>query len=241
MPGLVAMVRHHAVLYADLANPVALFKGGQATGLAQFWPYVFGAGVPMDATLARRFSGLMADSQALVAGDTLRRVDLSRVRHLMDVGGGTGAFLAAVAVAYPVLQMTLFDLPEVVAGVSAPRLSVHPGSFRSDALPLGADAISLIRVLYDHSDDTVDRLLAACFAALPSGGRLIVSEPMSGGARPDPATDVYFAVYTMAMQTGRTRTAQEIAGRMVRAGFQGVKVAKPLRPFITSVVTARRA
>ena len=43
----------------------------------------------------------MADSQALVAEDTLRLVDLSGIRRLMDVGGGTGAFLAAVGAAYP--------------------------------------------------------------------------------------------------------------------------------------------
>ena len=43
----------------------------------------------------------MSDSQTLVAEDTLRLVDLSGTRHLMDVGGGTGAFLKAVAAAHP--------------------------------------------------------------------------------------------------------------------------------------------
>ncbi len=31
----------------------------------------------------------MADSQILVAEDTLAAIDLSGARHLMDVGGGT--------------------------------------------------------------------------------------------------------------------------------------------------------
>ncbi len=78
-------------------------------------------------------------------------------------------------------------------------------------LPQGADAISLVRVLYDHADDTVAPLLRAVHDALPPGGRVVVSEPMSGGDSPDPATDVYFSVYTLAMQTGRTRSAAEIA------------------------------
>jgi demethylspheroidene O-methyltransferase len=64
---------------------------------------------------------------------------------------------------------------------------------------------------------------------------------MSGGAKPDRATDVYFAVYTMAMQTGRTRSAAEIGAALTRAGFVNIRTQKGFRPFVTSVVTAERA
>jgi demethylspheroidene O-methyltransferase len=157
----------------------------------------------------------MADSQALVAADTIAVAGLGSVRHLMDVGGGTGAFLTAVGQAHPGPRLTLFDLPAVVpeaarrfaaAGLSG-RATVVPGSFRDDPLPTGADAISLVRVLYDHQDDTVRALLASVRAALPPGGRLIVSEPMTGNR----AGDAYFALYCMAMRTGRARSASEIA------------------------------
>ena len=248
VPGLEAMVRHHPVLYRDLADPVAFLRGETSPELARFWPYVFGAGGATDPAVTALYSGLMADSQGLVAEDTLGLVELSGVKKLLDVGGGTGAFLTAVARKYPRLNIALFDLPVVVdgagarmaqAGVTNP-LTVHPGSFRDDPLPLGADAISLIRVLYDHADATVSKLLAAVFSALPPGGLLVVSEPMSGGATPDRATDSYFAFYTAAMQTGRTRTGAEIAGLMADAGFTDITVIKGFRPFVTSVVTARR-
>ena len=243
VPGLEAMVRHHPVLYRDLADPVAFFRGETTPELAGFWPYVFGALKDQDAGLAARYSALMADSQGLVAEDTLRQVDLADRTHLMDVGGGTGRFLSAVSARYPALRLTLFDLPQVVAGADQriPGLTVAPGSFRDGPLPAGQDAISLIRVLYDHADAQVDSLLAKTHAALPSGGRIVVSEPMSGGDKPDPATDVYFAVYTLAMQTGRTRSAADIAQRLGNAGFSVDPPRAAPRPFITSVVTARRA
>jgi demethylspheroidene O-methyltransferase len=178
----------------------------------------------------------------LVAEDTLRLVNLRGVRQLMDVGGGTGAFLAAVGAVHPGIGRMLFDLPAVVAGAGArlgAGVTLHPGSFRDDPLPAGADAISLVRVLYDHSDATVAGLLAKVRQALPPGGRLIVSEPMSGGDRPDPATDVYFSVYTLAMGTGRTRSAAEIARLLAVAGFDCSGRVKSLRPFVTSVLEAR--
>lgn len=238
VPGLEGMVRHHPVLYRDLVDPVAFFRGETQPDLAAFWPYVFGGGDP---ATAARYSRLMAESQALVAEDTLRLVDLRGLGHLMDVGGGTGAFLSAVSAAHPGLRLTLFDLPIVVAGARVPpSVTVVPGSFREDVLPIGADAISLVRVLYDHADATVAALLSACHAALPKGGRLILSEPMSGGARPDPATDVYFAVYTLAMQTGRTRSAVEIAGLLQAAGFRVDGGPRTLRSYVTSVLVGQR-
>lgn len=248
VPGLDAMVRHHSVLYRDLADPVAFLRGETAPELARFWPYVFGAAAAEDPVTAATYSHLMEDSQALVAEDTLRLVDFGGIRHLMDVGGGTGAFLSAVHDSHPALRLTLFDLPAVM-GAARDRLArlgqggaitLVPGSFRDDPLPQGADAISLIRVLYDHSDATVAQLLARVFAALPPGGRVIVSEPMSGGTAPDRATDVYFAFYTAAMQTGRTRSAAEITALLSAAGFVAPRSIPGTRPFVTSAVTARK-
>jgi demethylspheroidene O-methyltransferase len=244
VPGLEAMVSHHAVLYRDLGDPAAFFRGETTPELAGFWPYVLGPMAQGDAAQSARYSALMQDSQALVAADTLRLVDLSDRHHLMDVGGGTGAFLQAVALRYPALRLTLFDLPEVLAGshlaARIPGLSLRPGSFRSDPLPDGADSISLLRVLYDHPDSLVAHLLSAAHAALPPGGRILVSEPMSGGSRPDAATDVYFAVYTLAMGTGRTRSAAEIGQALGKAGFTMIQPRPGPRRFITSVVEARR-
>ncbi|RBI84564.1 SAM-dependent methyltransferase [Rhodosalinus halophilus] len=246
VPGLLPMIRHHGAFYRDMGDPLALLRGEAETELAQVWPYVFGGDAGVDPATAHAYSDLMTQSQALVAEDTLRLVSLKGVRRLMDVGGGTGAFLRAAAAKAPDLQLMLVDLPQVVdearqqmatAGLEA-RTSFHPGSFRDGPLPEGADAISLIRVLYDHEDATVRDLLAKCFAALPPGGRLIVSEPMSGGARPDRATDVYFAFYCMAMRTGRARSAEEIAGLLREAGFEAPEKPAVLRPYVTSALVA---
>ncbi len=245
VPGLKGMIAHHDVLYRDLSDPVAFFRGEVETELAEFWPYVFGAGQAADPGIARRYSELMADSQGLVAEDTLQAISLRGVNTLLDVGGGTGAFVAAAA-RISDARLVLFDLPAVLPDASvrfetlgiADRVTTIAGSFRDQALPTGADAISLIRVLYDHSDETVLKLLSAVKAALPKGGRLIISEPMTGGAKPHMAGDVYFALYCMAMRTGRARSAQEITVLLTRAGFSNFTIHRSKRPYITSVIEA---
>ncbi len=246
VPGLVGMIQHHGAFYQDMADPVALLRGEGPTQLSQIWPYVFGAGAATDPARAARYSALMADSQGLVAQEVLSHVSLASSASLMDVGGGTGAFVAHVAARYPKLRLHLFDLPAVLAGAAdrlghlAARVTLHAGSFRDDSLPKGADTISLIRVLYDHSDATVATLLRAVHDALPPGGRLIVAEPMSGGDSPDPITDVYFALYTLAMQTGRTRSSAEIAQMLASAGFVDIQKIPCFRSYIAGIVVARR-
>ncbi len=245
VPGLAGMIKHHDVLYRDLADPVAFFRGEVQTELADFWPYVFGAGGATDPDVAAAYSQLMADSQVLVAEDTLAAIDLGQASRLMDVGGGTGAFLTAVGAAHPTLTMTLFDLPAVApaaqtrfdaAGLTD-RVTIATGSFRDDPLPTGADVISLVRVLYDHADATVAHLLGAVFAALPPGGTVIVSEPMTGGVAPNRSGDAYFALYCMAMRTGRARSSDQIAELMLAAGFTDLQRPTPSRPFVASVVS----
>ena len=248
VPGLQDMIRHHDVLYRDLSDPVAFFRGETETELADFWPYVFGAGAAHDPETAARYSRLMADSQQLVAQDTLDAVSLSGVRRLLDVGGGTGAFLIAAGSRHPHLFLDLVDLPSVVTAARpgfaaaglADRLTVHGLSFRDEDLPRGGDAISLVRVLYDHGDDTVRALLARAHGALPEGGRIVISEPMSGGDAPERSGDAYFALYCMAMRTGRVRSAPEIADLLTEAGFRQVRMPVPRRPYVTRVVTAVR-
>lgn len=249
IPGLQQMIRHHDVLYRDLADPVAFFKDGSDTELARFWPYVFGASGDVDPEVAATYSELMADSQTLVAEEALAHLDLSGTKTLLDVGGGTGVFLAAAGQAYPSLHLHLFDLPAVIAPATArfareglaSRADISGGSFRTDALPNCADAISLVRVLYDHADETVAMLLTKAHAALPSGGRIIVAEPMSGGDTPSRPGDAYFGLYCMAMRTGQARSATEIAAHLTRAGFRDVKTVRTGRPFVTGMVCASKA
>ena len=239
LPGIADLIDHHTVLYQDLADPVALLRGQSDPDLARFWPYVFGAGQELDADQVARYSGLMAKSQYMVARDTLAVLDVVNGSTWLDVGGGSGAFLSEVVRKHPTVKASIFDL----AGAKSPKSSFgfHAGSFFEDDLPTGFDVISLIRVLYDHQDQTVDDLLAKVYSALPSGGRIIISEPMLGHPKPNRFGDTYFAFYTLAMKTGKTRSPTQISDLLTKNGFEHIKIHKSSRPFVTQVIQAQKS
>jgi demethylspheroidene O-methyltransferase len=248
-PGVAAIVRHHRLFYGDLADPVRLLREDRPeTALRDFWAYLACTDArALDPMAAEAYSSLMAATQTLVADETLEAVRLDRVRRLIDIGGGNGAFLAEAARRYPALEIVLFDLPAVVAAAEARfrddgilnRARLCPGSFLDDPIPRGCDAASLVRVLYDHGDDVVAALLARVRAILPEGGLLLISEPMSGGDRPDRIGDTYFGLYTLAMTSGRPRAPAEYAAFLTRAGFRSVRHHRTRLGLFTSVVTAR--
>ncbi|MCJ2117709.1 acetylserotonin O-methyltransferase [Methylobacterium sp. J-001] len=245
-PGIAAMVEHHALLYADLADPVTLLRGQAGpTRLAGYWPYA--GGVSADAAAVAPYGGLMGASQAMIADDVLDAVDLSRSRHLMDVGGGEGAFLQAVAARHKTLPLTLFDLPAVAgraadrlaqAGLSE-RIACRGGSFH-DGLPAGADTITLIRIVHDHDDGPAQALLAAAHAALPPGGTLILAEPMAGTPGAEPVGDAYFGFYLLAMGSGRPRRSEELRAMLRTAGFATAYEQKTRRPLLTRLIVAQK-
>lgn len=243
-PGVAAMIEHHALLYADLADPIGLLRrGGGGGALAGYWPYA--EGDAPDAATAAPYSGLMSASQAMVAAQVLDAYPIAGHRRLMDVGGGQGTFLRAVAARAPSLQLALFDLPAVADRARAVfaddgiALDATGGSFFDDPLPRGADVISLIRILHDHDDGPALDILKAAHAALPSGGTLLIGEPMAEERGSERVGDAYFGMYLLAMGSGRARTAEEYLVFCRTAGFASARQVPTAMPMIASLIVAR--
>jgi demethylspheroidene O-methyltransferase len=249
-PGVKAMIEHHAMFYADMADPVALLRGEVTeTKLARYWPYADGID---PASLASSdvvpYTSLMATSQQFVATDVLDAYDVSRHKRLMDVGGGDGSFLRSAAARAPALDLTLFDLPAVVetarprfsAAGLADRATLVGGSFSHDPLPRGADLVTLVRIAHDHGDDSVEKLLAAIFAALEPGGTILIAEPMAGDANSAPMADAYFGFYLLAMGKGRARKPSELMTMLTRSGFVAPRQVAMPRPLLSGLIQARK-
>ncbi len=247
-PGIAAMVEHHALVYADLRDPVALLRGTQGeTGLARYWPYAAG-GEPaaLGAERVADYTALMSASQALVVGEVLDAYPLDRHRCLLDVGGGDGTFLVAAAARAPRLRLLLFDLPAVAARARArfaaaglaDRASAAGGDFHADPLPAGADIASLVRVLHDHDDERALGILHAIRRALPPGGVLLLAEPMAGAPGAGRVGDAYFGFYLLAMGRGRPRTAAEYRELLRRTGFGESRLVATRQPLQTCLIVA---
>lgn len=245
--GVREIVKHNQVFYRDLQDPVALLRGDRKeTELAGYWPYAEGEeGVSsLSEDVTSPYTALMAASQPFIADDVVAAYDFSRHRALLDVGGGDGTFVASVAERHAELQIAIFDLPSVAGtaerkfasrGLSG-RAKAFGGDFHRDPLPGGYDAISLVRILLDHDDETAHRILTSARQSLAPGGRVIVAELMSDADGAETISDAYFGLYLFAMGRGRPRSAKRIQALLQDAGFEQTRAVSTRRALMTQLV-----
>ncbi len=247
--GLVALIEHHKMAYGDLADPVTLLRSGSdfRTELSRYWPY---ADAPrpqaIDDARVASYSEMMSATLPPLASDVLDAYDLSRHDCLLDIGGGEGVFLSHAGQRHRNLNLMLFDLPAVItradtrlrkAGLGD-RAKCVGGNFHAEPLPTGADVATLVRILLDHDDESVNRLLRKVHAALPKGGTLLVAEAMSGVRGAEPVGDAYFNFYLMAMGKGRARRPEELHAMLAAAGFRKSKQVSTRYPIQTGLIVA---
>lgn len=161
----------------DPDRQISLFDGEDPQLLALFWE-----GMHSLSTLTARALG--------------QAVDLSDARRLLDVGGGSAAYDIELCRRYPDLNATVYDLPKVTDIADrkikdadlADRIDTITGDFFTESsLPGGHDTILLSMILHDWADDRCRLILQKCWAALPSGGRMIISELLVNDDRTGPA------------------------------------------------------
>lgn len=247
-PGLDAMVKHHAHFYQDLRDPIALLRGEhEGTALQRYWPYAAdGDKAGLDDKAVADYSHLMAATQPMITSHILGAYPVEKHRCLMDVGGGEGAFLEAAAARAPELSLRLFDLPAVTERAKqhfaalglSDRMTVYGGDFHREPLPIGADLITLVRIIHDHDDEDALKILKAVRMALPPGGTLLLAEPMSGTTGAEAMGDAYFGFYFLAMGRGRARHVDELSAMLHQAGFASAEPLPAHIPLLIKMIKA---
>jgi hypothetical protein len=177
---------------------------------------------------AERFDSAMSDNTRRSNADLIDAYDFGRFGTIVDVGGGRGAFLAALLGRHPGMRGVLFDLPHVVQAPPdlADRLTVVTGSF-FDSVPPGGDAYVMKYILHDWDDEDALAILRACRQAMAPDTSVLVIERDLG--RPGERLESKVSDLNMLVSLGgRERTIDEYAALMERAGLHFVD-ATPIR------------
>uniref|UniRef100_A0A803L1V2 Uncharacterized protein n=1 Tax=Chenopodium quinoa TaxID=63459 RepID=A0A803L1V2_CHEQI len=161
---------------------------------------------PSDAKFNELFQQAMTSDSQLIARVLLTsnefKCAMQGVESLVDVGGGDGTMAKAIAEAYPEVECTVFDLPNVVQGIQrnekVGNLTFVAGDM-FEAIP-HAQVVLLKWILHNWSDENCIKVLKRCKEAIPSrdkGGKLLIIDmvvgiptyPLSAGSRPPAQID----------------------------------------------------
>ncbi|MBW4633678.1 MAG: methyltransferase [Iphinoe sp. HA4291-MV1] len=173
------------------------------------------------------FNQAMTSASAMYNPAIISAYDFSSITMLVDIGGGQGAFLAAILQANPHLNGIVYDLPVVVAGAKPyleqlglqQRCQAVGGSFL-ESVPDGGDAYIMKNVMTNWDDEHAIQILKNCYRVMPKGGKLLlVQNVIVPGNEPalGKFTDLEMLLVTSG---GRERTAVEFEKILIAAGFQ---------------------
>jgi hypothetical protein len=196
------------------------------------------------------FNNGMASMTANMVEELIAAYDFSRFNHVVDVGGGNGALLAALLKVYPTLQGTVVDLPEVTgqatqllaeAGVSGRSQAVGGDFFKS--VPTGGDVYILKLILHDWDNQRASEILKNCRQAMAEKARLLVVEGLIPEKILPTAAHLNQVIFDLRMLTmtpgGRERTETEFGRLFEGAGLDLVRVISLPRWKILEGVKAR--
>lgn len=179
------------------------------------------------------FIGAMHVIASKKAPEVVAAIESGKARRLLDVGGGSGTYTLAFLDAASEMRATLFDLPSVIemarkrvraAGVED-RVSLVPGDFYKDQLPMGHDLALLSAIIHQNSPEENKALYRRVHDALDPGGRIVVRDYVMSSNRTTPLEGAMFAMNMLAgTRGGNTYTYEEIAEGLAAVGFHQIRL-----------------
>ena len=176
------------------------------------------------------FIAAMHDRARQQAAASVTLLNLDGVNHVLDLGGGSGAFAMSFVNARDGINATVFDLPNVTPitekyirdnGFSG-RIQTLTGDYTHDYIGTGYDLIFLSAIIHSNSYEVNERLIAKCAVALNHGGQLVIQDHIMSEDRTQPLAGAVFALNMLVgTQAGDTFTSSEIKYWMANAGLSG--------------------
>jgi 3-hydroxy-5-methyl-1-naphthoate 3-O-methyltransferase len=184
-----------------------------------------------DPSFAERITAAMDARGAFLAPALADAIADLPMTALLDVAGSSGVYSAAVVAGRPGVRAAVFERPPVdvaartllhARGLSE-RIDVITGDMFAHGLPAGFDAHLFSHVLHDWDEPRVERLLAASFAALPPGGRLIDHDTHVDADKRGPLAVAEYSVLLMHSTPGKCWSVGELTELALRVGFVDVE------------------
>ncbi|TDP92910.1 methyltransferase [Labedaea rhizosphaerae] len=223
-------VRTAALAANELAAPAHAHLADAVTGPVTAFERAFGTDVfsylDADPGLAQVYGDAIATPGLIEA--VARRRDHAN-KHVVDLGGGTGALMAEILRHHDTARGTVVDLPSTVdlarerLRAFGDRVACVAGDFR-EAVPRDGDLYLLCRVLANWTDDDATRVLERCRAAMPRHAVLYIVEMVRSTDDHD-VSHAFGELELHATYGGRLRTVPQWNALLSAAGFAAPRAA----------------
>ena len=188
----------------------------------------------MSQQVAERIAKFMHAHSLAPARGAACQAEFANIERLMDIGCGSGVYGIEIARAHPRMQVTLMDLKEMCTEAAkfvedeglTGRISTAPVNMFEQEWPEGHDAHFFANVFHDWSEETNRLIAQKSFAALPSGGRIFLSEILMDDDGTGPWYAAAFSLLMLQGTLGKQYSLPEFRAVLESVGFCDVQAAR---------------
>ena len=177
------------------------------------------------------FINAMHDRAKKQAPQQLANIDLSGIKSVLDIGGGSGAYSMEFVTRKPEIEATVFDLPNVVPITEkfldkegfSDKIKTYSGDYTTDDLPEGFDLVFLSAIIHSNSLEINRDLIKKCFHSLNKNGKIVIQDWIMNNDRTQPVSGAIFAINMLVgTEAGDCFTEQEVTEMLTAAGFKNI-------------------
>ena len=192
----------------------------------------------------RIFSEGVEAIQAAPAQALPSTYDFNRHQRILDLGGGTGSWLAAILRQYSGLEGTLVELPTAAAVArrhlasdsATQQVKVVEGDFFKDPIPAGHDVVLIANVVHLISPERNLELLRRTRQYVPDGAHLLLVDFWTDATHTEPAFAALMAgEFLVITGEGDVYSEEEAHQLLQQTGWRALE-RKPLAGPISVIV-----
>ena len=181
-----------------------------------------------DKNQINNYARAMSARAQLEVHDVLERIDFSDCQRLLDLGGAPGTFAVAFANKYPSLDITVFDLPdmmEISEDITQGRSNIHlvSGNFDSDDVGSNYCGVFMSQILDSLGKKGVEDLFVKVFNSLKKGGKIIIRDYILHDNDTEAEVSMFRSLNVLlTTNAGRLYNLDEYFSMLKKAGFANI-------------------
>lgn len=181
-----------------------------------------------DKNQINNYARAMSARAQLEVNDVLDRISLADCKKILDLGGAPGTFAVAFAHKYPTLDITVFDLPDMMdisEEITRNITNIHLVAGNFDTDPVGSDycAVFMSQIIDSLGRKGVEDLFSKVYQSVKKGGKIIIRDYILRENNTQSEISVFRSLNVLlTTNVGRLYNTEEYITMLQNAGFSDI-------------------
>lgn len=189
----------------------------------------------------------MFNNAMLIAPRLVKEVDISDKKHLLDLGGGPGAYAVHFCMENPNIKATVFDLSptrpfaeKIIRQFKMDkRIYFQEGNYVEQDIAGEYDVVWMSHILHGEGPEVCMEMILKAVSCLETGGMIIIHDFFLDDSMSTPLFPALFSLnMLLGTSSGQSYTQSQVTDMLQKAGLKNIHRLSFRGPTESGIITA---